>query len=177
MLRTTQQAYQLLNRLGASDRLLAHALLVTEVAEMIVAYVQERGFELDSDLIYLGAAVHDAGKIIHPNELNEPGNNHEPAGQKLLLEHGVQENVARCCMSHARYNEMEVCIEELVVALADKLWKGKRVPELEEMIITIVTRSLGKDQWDLFSELDICFEKIAAQGDWRLKRSMGLSNS
>lgn len=171
MLVTVQDAYDLLADLGAPDRLLTHVKLVGEAAEDIIAKLQDLGLEFDSDLARLGVAVHDAGKIVYLNELSGPGNNHEPAGQKLLLEHGVQENIARCCLSHARYHEMDVSLEELLVALSDKLWKGKRVTELEETVIELVAGALGKDKWDIFPDLDMCFETIAAQGDNRLNRS------
>jgi len=34
--------------------------------------------------------------------------------------------------THARWRHMHVSLEELIVALADKLWKGVRDSELEE---------------------------------------------
>ena len=35
-----------------------------------------------------GAATHDIGKCVHPNELYEEGYKHEAAGKSLLLSHG-----------------------------------------------------------------------------------------
>lgn len=62
----------------------------------------------------------------------------------MLLEAGVQPEIARCCLSHARYESMEVCLEELLVALSDKLWKGKRVASLELRVIDEIATALGK---------------------------------
>jgi wobble nucleotide-excising tRNase len=82
--------------------------------------------EFDATLIRLGVALHDAEKISYPSELDGPGSMHEPAGEALLLASGVQPKVARCCVTHGRWAETGVSFEELSVALADKLWKGKR---------------------------------------------------
>jgi len=66
---------------------------------------------------------------------------------------------------------MQVTLEELLVALADKLWKGVRNPKLEERVIDLVAAALGRSRWDIFVELDTCFEAIAADGSSRLERS------
>jgi hypothetical protein len=62
-------------------------------------------------------------------------------------------------------------LEELLVALADKLWKGARHTELERWVIQGVAAKLGKDFWEVFLDLDTAFEEIAAGGDERLARS------
>jgi hypothetical protein len=67
---------------------------------------------------------------------------------------------------------MEVSLEELLVALADKLWKGVRNPRLEERCIDGIAAALGKARWDIFIELDSSFERIAADGQKRLERSL-----
>jgi hypothetical protein len=66
---------------------------------------------------------------------------------------------------------MRVTLEELVVARADKLFKGVRKPKLEERVIDLVAGSVGKSRWDVFVDLDTCFEAIAADGADRLERS------
>ena len=172
MLKNQFDAYTLLERLGASSRLILHLQLVGEAAEELLSNLELFDLDLDKDFIRLGVAVHDAGKIIHKNELSGKGNLHEPAGEKLLLKAGVQAEVARCCLSHARYETMEVSLEELLVALSDKLWKGKREEPLELRVIDQVAEKLNKERWDIFSELDEIFEKIASQGDERLSRSI-----
>jgi hypothetical protein len=66
---------------------------------------------------------------------------------------------------------MPVSLEELIVALADKLWKGARNSELEERVVERVAACLEQDRWALFVELDTSFEDIAAGGADRLERS------
>ena len=171
MLNSTQEALELLNSLKAPQKLIEHAELVSEAGNKLIQKLNELGIEFDGLFIQIGIIIHDAGKIIHSDELTGKGNLHEPAGEILLLENGVQAKVARCCLSHARYGEMDVSFEELIIALSDKLWKGKREPDLELRVIDAVANMLDQDRWDLFSELDTCFENIAAKGDDRLSRS------
>jgi hypothetical protein len=66
---------------------------------------------------------------------------------------------------------MECAVEELLVALADKLWKGVGRQDLETRVVEAVARSVDKDRWELFIDLDSCFEVIAADGISRLKRT------
>jgi HD superfamily phosphodiesterase len=164
-------AEALLRRLGAPPRLLTHARLVGEAASALLDRLESMGVHLDAPLVRLGVLFHDTGKILHPAELDGPGAHHEPAGQQLLLDHGVDPRVARCCVSHARWLDMECSLEELLVALADKLWKGVRHAELERRVIEAITARLGKAFWDVFVELDTAFEEIAAGGPERLEQS------
>jgi hypothetical protein len=171
MLANREDAYRLLAKLGASSRLLTHLKLVGEAADELIALYQELNVSFSAKLIELGVAVHDAGKILHPNELDGPGSLHESSGKRLLLEYGVQQEVAECCVTHAAWDGAAVSFEERSVALADKLWKGKREPELELAVIDALADRLGVDRWILFSRVDEVFETIAADGLIRLARS------
>jgi hypothetical protein len=164
-------AYRLLRQLGAPARLLRHVQLVGEAADALIHTYGSLGLHFDARLIELGVAVHDAGKIIHPDELDGPGAQHERAGMALMLSHGVDATVARCCVSHAAWDEPGVSFEERTVALADKLWKGKRETALELMVIDEAATRLGVTRWDVFEQLDTAFEEIAAEADSRLARS------
>ena len=171
MIHTPADAHALLERLGASRRLLTHLSLVGEAAEQLIRGYNELQIPCDTKLISLGVAVHDAGKILHPKELDGPGSQHEPAGEALLLSHGVQPEIARCCVTHAAWQRPEVSFEERSVALADKLWKGKRVADLEETVVNEAATRTGRDRWALFTSLDSVFEEVANEGPGRLARS------
>ncbi|EQD38117.1 metal-dependent, partial [mine drainage metagenome] len=123
---TREDAYALLQRLGATPHLLLHLQLVGEAADELIALFGTLGVACDAQAIELGAALHDAGKIQHPNELSGPGHQHEQAGEDLLLAQGVPASLARHCVSHAVWDAPELGFEELIVALADALWKGVR---------------------------------------------------
>jgi len=164
-------ARALLERLGAPPRLLQHVALVGEAGDLLLLRLAALGVPLDAAFVRVGIVLHDAGKISFPAELDASGSEHEPAGQDLLLENGVSASLARVCLSHARWATMDVCLEELVVALSDKLWKGVRNEPLEQRVIDAVSSVLGKDRWDLFMQLDTAFEEVAAGGTDRLERS------
>ncbi len=165
-------ARDLLVSLGAPPRLMRHIELVHEAADLLLRKLAAMGVPIRADFVRVGVALHDSGKVLHPTELDRPGARHEPDGEALLLRSGVSPELARVCMSHARWDTMDVSLEELVIALADKLWKGVRNPRLEERCIDAVAAAVGKARWDVFIELDGSFEDIAADGQARLDRSI-----
>lgn len=168
---TPDDAEALLRELGAPTRLVRHGRLVLEAAEMLLAKLRTRGVAVDERLVRAGAMLHDAGKILHPAELSGTGAEHEPAGERLLLEREVDPAVARCCVSHARWATMTCSLEELLVALADALWKGVRREAIEARVVEDTAARLGVDVWAVFTDLDSCFEEIAEGGPARLERS------
>lgn len=166
-------AVQLLTALGAPARLLRHAELVGEACDALLALLAEHGVALDAGFVRAGVVLHDAGKCAHPAELAAPGSLHEDEGERMLLARGVDPSLARVCRSHARWATMECSLEELVVALSDKLWKGVRVAALEEAVIDAAASRAGRDRWALFVALSEGFDRVAAEGDARLARSGG----
>lgn len=172
MLNSLHEARALLENLGASNKLMRHLQLVGEAGDELVEKIEDTGVQFDKLFVQVGIAVHDVGKILHPEELSAKGNLHELSGEQLLLDNGVQKEIARCCVSHSKYDAMNVSFEELLVALADKLWKGKREPDLELRVIDDVAGLLSQDRWSVFNLLDSSFEEIALKGDIRLSRSV-----
>jgi HD domain len=168
---TPQDAWLLLRALNAPERLLRHVALVSEAGELLLRHLSTRKLSLDAEWVRCGILLHDVGKIPHPEELSQKGALHEPAGEALLLRHQVSPHLARCCRSHAQWQAMSCALEELLVALADKLWKGVRVQELELKVIDEIAARLHRERWDIFLELDALFEEIARGGDARLERS------
>ena len=168
----TSQAFELLVRLGATPRLVRHHELVVEAAVSLTRQlVAELGVAFDRELVLVGAALHDAGKIIHSQELDQPGHSHETAGRALLVASGVEPEVARFCVTHAAWAEQGITLEDLLVALADKLWKGKREDTLEARVLDAIATAVGRPSWEVFATLDAICERIAADGPERLGRS------
>jgi HD domain len=168
---TVDEAHTFLQKLGASSTLIIHVKLVGEAAELLITKLRALNIEFDVSFVRLGVAFHDAGKILHPEELHVKGINHEAAGEQLLIANGIDANLARCCRSHGQWQTMECTLEELLVALADTLWKGKRGHDLENLVVKRLLLKCSKDYWDLFMEMDACFEAIAGDGYSRLSRS------
>lgn len=173
--KTAADAFYLLRTLQAPRALVRHSELVLEAAEMLLDRLAFLGVPVLAWYVRVGAVLHDAGKILHPIEITGGGNLHEESGQSLLLSHSVSPLVARVCLTHARWDQEilgdEVTYEELLVALADRLWKGRRDLVLEERVVAQSARRLELDVWDLFVPMDTMFESIAAGGHDRLERS------
>ena len=130
------------------------------------------GVKLNLEFVRCGAFLHDVGKISSPSELEEPGRDHEAAGEALLQKQGIDPILARVCRSHADWQDPEITLEELLIALADKLWKGKRVADLELRVVDRVAASLSQGRFDIFAQLDTLFENISVNGHQNLERSL-----
>ncbi|NMO22619.1 HD domain-containing protein [Pyxidicoccus fallax] len=172
MPRSPAEALALLASLGASPWLVRHHELVLEAADLLTRRLAgELKVSFAREEVLLGAALHDAGKVLHPSEMSEPGHQHEPAGQELLLSRGVPPWLARICVTHAAWRRDDLKLEELLVALADTLWKGSRVPELESRVMQRIAELTGQQAWQVFDRLDAICEAVAADGPERLERS------
>jgi hypothetical protein len=88
------------------------------------------------------------------------------------MEHGVEPRLARFCVTHASWDAPGTLIEDLLVALADKLWKGKRETELEQVVADTIARDTKREAWEVFDALDSICEEVAAEGPARLARSV-----
>ncbi|GAA3959595.1 HD domain-containing protein [Actinomadura viridis] len=164
-------AVTLLEAVEAPPRLAAHLRAVHDVACELVAWVAGRypGAGADARAVAFGAAIHDIGKALHPGELSGPGAEHEPAGYELLLSYGVEERMARFARTHAAWAGGDgIGIDDLLVSLADKVWKGKRVPELERLVVDRLAVASGQEPWEAFLALDDVLGRIAEDADRRL---------
>jgi ribosomal-protein-alanine N-acetyltransferase len=170
-LRSPDDALGLLATLGATPWLVRHHQLVVEAAELLcTALARDTAARFDRTAVLLGAALHDAGKIHHPEEMQRAGDRHEAAGRQLLLDAGVDASIARFCVTHAAWSA-DVALEDLLVALADKLWKGKRVDDLEDLVVQQIAALTQAEPWAVFDRVDHVFAAIAAGGPDRLARS------
>lgn len=166
-----ERAADLVRDLGAPPRLGAHLRAVHDVACQLVDWVRVHhgGVRFDGDAVCFGAATHDIGKIRFPNELSGPGAAHEAAGFELLCGSGVPERLARFARTHASWDGDGAGFEDLLVSLADKVWKGKRVTELEQLVIEQLAAAADAEHWEVFLALDGELERLAADADRRLE--------
>ncbi len=170
--RTGSDGIRWLASRGASPWLTRHHELVLEAAAAIVSgLASELRLELDAERVLLGAALHDCGKILHPNEMSSAGHAHEAAGRKLLAAAGFPAEVSRVAVTHAEWHRPPAELEDRLVALADKLWKGKRDADLEAHLVTELSERTGQPQWETFGVFDDLCERVAADGPTRLRRS------
>lgn len=164
-----QEAEALLRHYHAPPRLIAHLILVHDVACQLLGAFQAHDLAsaINEAAVRFGAATHDIGKVVHPDELSHPGHQHERAGEILLLQAGIPSELARFASTHSQ-TAPSSGIDDLLVRLADTCWKGKRDVELEQQIMTERAAHSGRDQWALFLVIDEIVEQIAAEADHRL---------
>ena len=168
-------AERLCEKFLAPPRLVAHLTVVHDAAAEIVAGARHRFPKLvcDFDAVLFGAATHDLGKVLHPNELTGPGNHHEMDGPRLLEENGVAPELARFARTHGAWSKERLPLEDLLVALADTVWKGQRLEDLEAQVIERITEEIGAERWEAFGELDELLEEVASRGEARLAWQKG----
>ncbi|MEU5598361.1 HD domain-containing protein [Streptomyces sp. NPDC020298] len=161
---------ELLRRVAAPPRLVAHLRAVHDVAVRLVDWVQVDcpALEFDRGAVLFGAATHDIGKTLHPAELSGPGARHEAAGRELLLSCGVGPELARFAGTHASWAEPGIRVEDLLVSLADKVWKNKRVTELEDLVVARLAEAGGRPPWETFLRLDSFLTDVGEDADRRL---------
>ncbi|MER5784032.1 HD domain-containing protein [Streptomyces mobaraensis] len=161
---------ELLRTLGAPPRLAAHLRAVHDVAAQLTDWLRDRHPDaaVHHDAVLFGAATHDVGKVLHPEELTGPGSAHEEAGRDLLLSHGFSPATARFAATHASWADPAVTIEDLLVSTADKIWKDKRVPGLEDRLVHVLADAGGRDPWQEYLALDDLLTRLGADAPHRL---------
>lgn len=162
----------LLRRTSAPPRLIAHLVLVHDFASRLTEQLSQAfpNVTFDTDAVLFGAGIHDVGKALDTAELVQPGKEHETHGVELLLQMGIPEGRAKFAYTHGNWNTAQnVTLEDLLVALADNCWKGKRVDELETRAVDLLSSASGKPAWDCYAELDDILGSLAADADDRLE--------
>ncbi|MFD9126051.1 HD domain-containing protein [Kitasatospora sp. NPDC059571] len=161
------EAADLHDRLGAPPRLVAHHRAVHDtVLRLLDAFGAELG--ADAASVCFGAATHDLGKVRHPEELSRPGSLHEEAGRALLLAHGVPPGLAKYAGSHGSWDRPGRDGGELLVSLADKIWKGRRQDDLEDLVAARLAAAREQPLWEAFLALDEVLAVLAEAAPRRL---------
>lgn len=160
---------EIFERLKMPPRLLAHLTLVHDAEERLLKEIAATfpKVKIDKELALFGAATHDIGKCVCKNELTQLGREHEAQGQKLLLSLGASAQMAAFAKNHSTWSERST-IESLLVSLADKIWKGSRVAELEDLVAAKISQSSALEKWEAYLLLDDIIQKIANDADERL---------
>lgn len=165
------KALEILAKYSAPPRLVAHLTVVHDVAVALVAQLHTRWPLLvyDRERVLFGAATHDIGKVVCINELTGPGTRHEEVGPQILLACGLSEAYARFAGTHARWDrEPTVQFEDVLVAFADTIWKGKRDEALEQTIARLIAQSCQEEIWHVYMKLDDIACELAKDADERI---------
>ncbi|GGN35555.1 hypothetical protein FHR83_006199 [Actinoplanes campanulatus] len=164
------EAVGLLVAVGAPARLGAHLRAVFAVARDLTGWLEAAhpAVVFDREAVLFGAATHDIGKVLHPEELSVPGSRHEPAGERLLLERGVPAGLARFAGTHGSWHDPRAGVDDHLVSVADKVWKGHRVEDLEQLLVRRIADVSGIAVWEAFMSLDDRLQGLAVGADDRL---------
>lgn len=168
--RFSADAAELLNSMAVHPHLLAHLILVHDVAVRLVEGIQRTWPDVpfdDSEVVF-GAAIHDIGKVLHPEEMTAPGEEHRAAGVELLQSRGVDPARARFARTHASWHREEVQLEDLLVALADNVWAGRRNQQLEDAVVRELSASDESAIWNTYMALDDLLTEISTDAELRL---------
>ncbi|MER6446699.1 phosphohydrolase [Streptomyces venezuelae] len=160
----------LLRSLDAPPRLAAHLRAVHDVAVQLVDWLEHRHprIVVDRAAVLFGAATHDIGKTVHTAELSGPGSAHEEAGSALLSDLGFGPDLARFAGTHASWTAPGTTLEDLLVSTADKVWKNKRLPDLEDLVIAHLVQATGGQHWEEYLAFDDLLTRIGDGADGRL---------
>ncbi|HKC73197.1 MAG TPA: HD domain-containing protein [Chloroflexota bacterium] len=162
---------ELLRGLDASPRLLAHLVLVHDVAARLLEALAETWphLPIDAGAVLLGAATHDIGKVRVPEEVTSPGTTHAVLGQQVLEAHGFSTELARYARTHETWaEEPDVAPEDLLVALSDYLWRGKRDSALEGAVTAWIADAVSAAPWVVFLDFDDIATDLAQDAPRRL---------
>ncbi|PXY02564.1 phosphohydrolase [Marinifilum breve] len=158
---------ELLEEVDSPERLKRHLQIVYSTASELVNQIKQEWptIVFNEELILFGAGTHDIGKSLITKELYEKGRKHELKGKYLLQNHGFKIEEARFAFTHGNWQEENLTIEDLIVSLSDKIWKGKRIAELEEKVGKIISDNLNIDYWEVYVKLDEILVKLSNKSD------------
>jgi uncharacterized protein YutD len=164
------KALHILSTHNASHLLIRHHILVYNIGIQIIENLQKTWpkLSLNTEEIQFGTAIHDIGKAIETTELYQKGNKHENIGYQILLNEGISDQLSRFAKTHGNWENKNLELEDLIVALSDKIWKGKRINELEERISEEISKKINSEYWDVYLKLDAIFSRISIGADERL---------
>ena len=139
--------------MGCSPHVIDHCVNVTQIALKLSDLLEEKGYEIDRELVEIGGLLHDIGRSVTHDV------NHSAVGGKIARRIGLPEEIVRIIERHIgagipkREAEelglpdgfyIPVTLEEKVVAYADKLICGDKV-----VGINVTIEDFAKDLgWD-----------------------------
>ena len=155
--------------MGAPARLAAHLRAVHDVATQLISWLAEQypDVTIDKSRVLTAAALHDIGKVLHPDELSGPGASHENGGYQLLKARDMDESVAQLVRVHGSWQRPDASLELVLVGLADSVWKDKRRDDLEQLVVDHIAAVARQPPWSVFANLD---EHLAAIGSKAVQR-------
>ncbi len=149
-----EQAIQLLRLNKCSDQVVRHCLAVANLALETGRKLKERGFDLDLQLIEVGALLHDIGRA------RTHSVHHVVEGSEIAEESGLPNSVVSIIRRHVGggitpkeakelgwpedEDYVPVTLEEKVVSYADKLIQGSKRVSIDVAVDDLKTEQKTK---------------------------------
>jgi len=140
---TRIHAIRFLSRIGCSKSVIDHCIVVSDLAAAIARACERSGIPVDVKLVEAASLLHDAGRSVTHDV------RHGVLGGALARANGFDERIVRIIETHVgagipadeaeeiglpKRDFMPRTIEEKIVAYADKLMKGKKRAEVDEVL-------------------------------------------
>jgi len=148
---TRANAIRFLRKVGCSKNVIEHCIVVSDLATAIAKACERRGSSVDVKLVEIASLLHDVGRSVTHDV------RHGVIGGAQTRAIGFDERVVRIVETHVgagipeeeagviglpKKDFMPETIEEKIVAYADKLIKGKKRIEVDE-VLEEFSRMLG----------------------------------
>lgn len=148
-----QTAIKLLKQSGCTPRVIQHCKAVAKLAVKIARILQQKGYEVDIELVEMGALLHDIGRS------KTHSVNHAIVGGRIAEDYSLPESVVRIIERHVgagippeeaeklgwpKRSFMPLTLEERIVNYADKLIEGTQKVAMEQTIASF-SRKMGKN--------------------------------
>ncbi|MEM1585866.1 MAG: TIGR00295 family protein [Candidatus Bathyarchaeia archaeon] len=138
-----EEALKILKDLGCSNEVIRHCETVAKLAVKIVSKCLEKGVNVDMQLVYIGALLHDVGRS------KTHSVHHAIIGAEIARSLGLADKIVAIIERHVgggisseeavklgwpKKDYMPETIEEKIVLCADKMVEGSNVVPIEETI-------------------------------------------
>lgn len=143
MIPDKNDSLELLKRSGCNKRVIRHCQVVAKLAASIGEAIKEKGYQVDLELVYSGALVHDIGRgMTH-------GLDHGVEGVRMAEDAGLDRRIINIIMTHIGAgiseddaaeaglppgNYMPQTLEEKIVAHADNLVVDNKILTISEVV-------------------------------------------
>jgi len=150
---TRTDAIRFLSKIGCPKSVIDHCIVVSNLAAAIAKACERRGIPVDVKLVEIASLLHDAGRSVTHDV------RHGVLGGALARANGFDDRIARIIETHVgagipeeeaeviglpKRDFMPETIEEKIVAYADKLIKGRKRIEVDE-VLEEFSKMLGAD--------------------------------
>ncbi len=140
---SSKTALKLLSESGCSKRVIAHCKAVSALAVKFANACKKRGFDVDVELVEVGALLHDIGRSKTHNV------NHAIVGVEIAKSLNLPESIVSIIEHHVGggitadeaktlgwpvKDYLPATLEEKIVTYADKLIEGLRVVPIEKTL-------------------------------------------